>query len=191
MLENAGIGRCVVCWGFWKLVSTLPHFFLIFPSWKIAWEESMFVKLKVFFTEDTNHIHLSGAFHISWLLGRLLFLKRLIPPSYSIQCFSICPLYFASYSTNFVRDRDLIPSKNEWVNNTASADLVPSQFNFAEVEKHLKRKLSEGHRKKNKFSKSKKCKQARFLQARGKRKSASPWLKQRKVLHENYLSGLE
>lgn len=128
----------------------------------------MFVKLKVFFTEDTNHIHLSGAFHISWLLGRLLFLERWIPPSYSIQCFSTCPLYFASYSSNFVRDRDIIPSRNEWVNNTASADLVPSQFNFAEVEKRLKRKLSEGHRKRNKFSKSKNASKQDFCKLEGR-----------------------
>lgn len=151
----------------------------------------MFVKPKVFFTEE-NQLHPTfWSFpHIltSWQRRfRFLFLERLIPPSYSIWGVSTCLLFFTFSATNFVRDRDLIPSQNEWVNKTASADLVPSQLDYAEVEKHLKRNLSQGQGKKNKFSKSKKCKLAGVLLGIRKMNRVSQSLVEakRKVLHEN------
>lgn len=82
-------------------------------------------------------------------LSLLLFPERCVPPSYSIWDVSTLSLLFTFYPTNFVRDRDLVPSQSERVNETASADLVPSQINFAQVEKHLKRKLESRTRKGN------------------------------------------
>lgn len=164
----------------WKISKYIPcHIFSDFPLLENSMRRVHTCKTEGVLYWTTNCIHLSFP-HIltSWQKHtRLLFLQRLIPPAYSIWGVSTYLLVFTFSPTNFVRDRDLIPSQNEWENKTASADLVPSHFNFQE-------KTSQGQGKKNKFSKRKKCKLAGVLQAIGERKerwigSANPWLKQR------------